>query len=77
MADTVTFADPTGENPPIDLEIFSVDTGLADYDQRVGKILEQGAFTGLDKDLGGHSGDQGQLVVDQFGRVRNVHAHQR
>jgi MoxR-like ATPase len=38
MADTVTFTDPTGEGPPIDLEVFTVPADLPDFEQRVGKM---------------------------------------
>jgi len=38
MADTVTFTDPTGEGPPIELEAFSVPGSLPDSAQRLGKI---------------------------------------
>jgi MoxR-like ATPase len=40
VADTVTFSDPTGEEPPIELEQFDVPTDLPDHEQRVGKIPE-------------------------------------
>ncbi|HEX9846851.1 MAG TPA: MoxR family ATPase [Acidimicrobiia bacterium] len=40
MPETVTFLDPTGEGPPIELEKFSVGADLADVDLRVRKIPE-------------------------------------
>jgi MoxR-like ATPase len=40
MSETITFTDPTGERPPIELETFEVDASLPDHDQRVGKIPE-------------------------------------
>ena len=41
MPDVVTFTDPSGEGPPIELEAHTVPEELADHDQRVGKIPEQ------------------------------------
>jgi MoxR-like ATPase len=40
VADTITFTDPTGEEKPIELEIFEVPADLPDHDQRAGKIPE-------------------------------------
>jgi len=40
MADTVTFTDPTGAGPPVELKIFDVPKDLPDHEQRVGKIPE-------------------------------------
>jgi MoxR-like ATPase len=40
LADTATFTDPTGEGPPIELELFDVPSDIPDYEQRTGKIPE-------------------------------------
>ncbi len=40
MAETITFEDPGGEGPPVELTTFTVPTDLPDHDQRVAKIPE-------------------------------------
>lgn len=44
MADVVTFEDPSGTGPPIDLQLFHLDEDLADHEQRMLRIPQPDPF---------------------------------